>query len=203
MIRLLILSLIVSITLSFLWWPSAKNENAIFELIDKERAWQTEHLGFDLVSKTDEGIRTIVNTLLTSPIPSGPQSTLPYSERSADEEIKAAVHRVFQKPYWQAMFALLVLAIGRILVTGLMGLSLAPLLVAVLLDAHCAREVRYAQFKPLSSMTFRIAMSGFFIILELMIILSVAPIWINPNFILLGFVLLGGTLHQMLVNYYK
>ena len=107
MSRFLWLSLIFCVAISLIWWPGAKNEASIFELIERERSWQMEHLGFDLVDSIDSGLQSIQSILLTSPIPAGGDSTLAYSVGETDHELQAATHRIAQQPYFQAMFALI------------------------------------------------------------------------------------------------
>ena len=107
MSRFLWLSLIFCVAISLIWWPGAKNEASIFELIERERSWQMEHLGFDLVDSIDIGLQSIQSILLTSPIPAGGDSTLAYSVGETDHELQAATHRIAQQPYFQVV-------IGRI-----------------------------------------------------------------------------------------
>ena len=107
MSRFLWLSLIFCVAISLIWWPGAKNEASIFELIERERYWQLEHLGFDLVDSIDSGLQSIQSILLTSPIPAGGDSTLAYSVGETDHELQAATHRIAQQPYFQVV-------IGRI-----------------------------------------------------------------------------------------
>ena len=88
MSRFLWLSLIFCVAISLIWWPGAKNEASIFELIERERYWQLEHLGFDLVDSIDSGLQSIQSILLTSPIPAGGDSTLAYSVGETDHELQ-------------------------------------------------------------------------------------------------------------------
>lgn len=203
MVRVLCLSLIVSLSLSLIWWPGAKNESLIFDLIEKERIWQADNLGFDIVSTVDKTTSELITFLSTSPIPRGPDSTLPYSISSADSEIQAAVARVTQQPYWQAMFALIVLAIGRLLVTTHIAIALFPLLIPVIIDALSAREIQHVLFKASDSFQFRLATCSLFILIEIFLVISMFPIWINPDLILAGFILLGVALHRTVKHYYR
>lgn len=203
MSRFLWLSLIFCVVISLIWWPGAKNEASIFELIERERSWQTENLGFDLVDSIDSSLESIQKVLLTSPIPAGGDSTLAYSVAETDYELQAATQRIAQQPYFQAMFALTVLALGRVLLTGLLGLSFLPLMLVVVLDALCVREIRHVKFRPSSSLQFRVALALFFVLVELMFIMSLAPIWIDPFWILVGFISLAVCLHQITANYYR
>ena len=203
MSRFLWLSLIFCVAISLIWWPGAKNQQSIFELIDRERAWQTEHLGFDLVESIDSGLLSIQSMLLTSPIPRGEDSTLAYSVNSFDHELEAAAQRIGQQPYFQALFALVVLSIGRIMVTGLLAIVFIPLLLVVTIDALCVREIRHLKFRPSNSFHFRFALTGFFILLELMVVMSLAPIWFDPFWILGCFLTLLLCIHQMASNYYR
>lgn len=203
MSRFIWLSLIFCVAISLIWWPGAKNHQSIFELIDRERAWQTEHLGFDLVESIDSGLQSIQSMLLTSPIPRGEDSTLAYSVSSFDHELEAAAQRIGQQPYFQALFALVVLSIGRIMVTGLLAIVFIPLLLVVTIDALCIREIQHLKFRPSNSFHFRFALAGFFILIELMIVMSLAPIWVDPHWILGCFLTLLLCIHQMTSNYYR
>lgn len=203
MSRFLWLSLIFCVAISLIWWPGTKNHQSIFELIDRERAWQTEHLGFDLVESIDSGLQTIQSLLLTSPIPRGEDSTLAYSVGSVDHELEAAAHRIVKQPYFQALFALIVLSIGRIMVTGLLAIVFFPLMLVVTIDALCVREIRHLKFRPSNSFHFRFALVGFCILIELMLVMSLAPIWVDPFWILGGFSTLLLCIQQMTSNYYR
>lgn len=203
MIRIATLALIFCVSLSLLWWPGAKNEQVIFSVIEKERIWQLQNLGFDFVNTMDQGLVTLINSLMTSPIPRGQESTLPYSSSASDEALKAAVDRVTQKPYWQAMFALILLALGRLLVTCHLGLYLLPLVIPIVIDALSVREIQHVQFKMPNSHRFRLASASFFVLLELLIVISMVPLWITPNALLPVFLFLGLALHQMCKHYYK
>lgn len=203
MTRFLWLSLIAAIGISLLWWPAEKNHDVIFDLINQERIWQTQYLGFDLVETVNRGLLHIQSLLTHSPIPSGVESTLRHPIGMVDHEIEAAVNRVAQEPYPKAMFALIVLAIGRFLVTCFLVLLLSPLIFVVAVDALCAREIRHARFLPSNSLRFRIALTFIFMLIEIMCVMSLVPVWINPFFILLGFIAVLTCIHQMLRNYYK
>lgn len=203
MSRFLWLSLIAAIGISLLWWPAEKNHDVILDLINQERIWQTQYLGFDLVETVDQGLLHIQSLLTHSPIPSGTESTLRHPVGMVDHEIEAAVNRVAQEPYPKAMFALIVLAIGRFLVTCFLALLLSPLIFVVAVDALCAREVRHAKFLPASSLQFRIALALFFVLVEVMCVMCLAPVWINPFFILLGFTAVLVCIHQIFTHYYK
>ena len=172
-------------------------------MIERERTWQTEHLGFDLVDAVDRQLISIQNLIFQSPIPTGDRSTLRHPTGVVDHEIEGAVRRVSQEPYFQAMFALIVLAIGRVLVTGLLALLMIPVFGSVVVDAMCAREIRHVKFLPSDSFQFRIAMGAFFILIEVMFVLSLAPVWIDPFWILGGFLLMGFCLHRLITHYYK
>ena len=203
MSRFLWLSLIFCVSVSLLWWPGAKNQSSIFELIERERAWQNEYLGFDLVDKIDYQLQNIQSFIFQSPIPTGRESTLRHSDGLTDHEIQGAVLRVSQEPYFQAMFALIVLAIGRLLVTLLLGLLLSPLFLAVGIDALCDRKVRQAKFQPSSSFQFRIAFTFFFILIDGICVMSLVPIWIDPLLILIVFLLISVVTHQMICHYFN
>ena len=203
MTRIIYSSLILGLFASILLWPSAKNQATIEELMQKERAWQTQYLGFDLVNKVDSTLRNIQNNMLYLPIAHTPESSLTYSEGATDEEMRQAGIRVSQKPYFQALFALIVLAIGRMLVTGLLSLSLLPFLGAAIVDGLCEREIRYARFKPSSSLQFRVAGVTLFIVIELICLISLIPLWIDPLVILGGILLLAVCIQRLITHYYR
>lgn len=203
MTRIIYSSLILGLFASILLWPSAKNQASIEELMQKERAWQTQYLGFDLVNKVDSVLRNIQNNMLYLPIAHTPESSLTYSEGATDEEMRQAGIRVSQKPYFQALFALIVLAIGRMLVTGLLSLSLLPFLGAAIVDGLCEREVRYARFKPSSSLQFRATGVTLFIVIELICLISLIPLWIDPLVILGGILLLAVCTQRLITHYYR
>lgn len=203
MTRLIYSSLILGLFASILLWPVAKNQACIEELMQKERTWQTQYLGFDLVNKVDTTLRNIQNNMLYLPISHSTESSLVYSEGSTDDEMRQAGIRVSQKPYFQALFALIVLAIGRMLVTGLLSLSLLPFLGAAIVDGLCEREVRYAKFKPSSSLQFRAAGVTLFIVIEQICLISLMPLWIDPLVILGGILLLTVCVQRLITHYYR
>ena len=203
MTRLIYSSLILGLFASIFLWPVAKNQACIEELMQKERTWQTQYLGFDLVNKVDTTLRNIQNNMLYLPISHSTESSLVYSEGSTDDEMRQAGIRVSQKPYFQALFALIVLAIGRMLVTGLLSLSLLPFLGAAIVDGLCEREVRYAKFKPSSSLQFRAAGVTLFIVIELICLISLMPLWIDPLVILGGILLLTVCVQRLITHYYR
>lgn len=201
MSRFLWLSLIAAIGVSLLWWPAEKNHDVIFDLINQERVWQTQYLGFDLVETVDRGLLHIQSLLTHSPIPSGAESTLRHPVGMVDHEIEAAVNRVAQEPYPKAMFALIVLAIGRFLVTCFLALLLSPLIFVVAVDALCAREVRHAKFLPASSLRFRIALAGFFLLSEMFCVLCFVPVLTNTDLTLIFFLVMTACLHEAISHY--
>ena len=203
MSRFLWLSLIFCICVSLLWWPGARNQASIFELIERERAWQTEHLGFDLVDAIDTQLISIQNFIFQSPIPTGDRSTLRHSIGAVDHEIEGAVTRVSQEPYLQSMCALILFAIGVVFVRGLLALVIIPIVGAVVVDAMFAREIRHVKFLPSDYFQFRLAIAAFFVLIEVMFVLSLAPVWIDPFWILGGFLLIGFSIHRLITHYYK
>lgn len=203
MARMICLSLIFSLAVSLIWWPGTQNKDSIFDLIEKERLWQAENLGFDVVDTVDDGIDRIIEVFSTSPIPRGPQSTLPYSTSVMDQKIEEAVLRVIERPYWQAMYALIILALGRLLVTAHLASFLLPLLIPAVVDALSIREVCHVQFKLPNPFRFRLSATAVCLLAELMIVISMVPIWIHPNVMLVGFLLLGLCIHQMTKHYYR
>ena len=86
MTRFLWLSLIAAIGVSLLWWPAEKNHDVIFDLINQEKIWQTQYLGFDLVETVDQGLLHIQSLLTHSPIPSGTESTLRHPVGMVDHD---------------------------------------------------------------------------------------------------------------------
>lgn len=203
MSRFLWLSLIAAIGVSLLWWPAEKNHDVIFDLINHERIWQTQYLGFDLVETVDRGLLHIQSLLTHSPIPSGTESTLRHPAGMVDHEIEAAVNRVAQEPYPKAMFALIVLAIGRFLVTCFLVLLLSPLFFVVAVDAICVREIRHSRFIPSSSFRFRIAFTGLFVFTEIFCITCFIPVFISANLTLAIPLATTVCLHVGISNYQK
>ena len=141
--------------------------------------------------------------LLTSPIPSGDQASLEYSEHFTDSEVQGAVSRILAIPYLQATYAITILAIGRILVTGLLGLNLLPLIAVVIVDALCVRKIRYARFLPSSSFLLRTALVTACIMVQGVIVMSFMPFFINPYWILFGFISLSACIYLVVTHAYK
>lgn len=191
------------ILVQIIWWSAGRNEAFTLDLIEQERIWQTEYLGFDLVDKVNDFLLDVEEFLSTSPIPSGRDSSLEYSVGSTDREIEGAVSRLLSIPYLQATYAIIILAIGRILVTCLLGLNLLPLVAVVIVDALCTRKIRYARFLPSSSFLLRTSLVSFFVMVYGLIILSFMPVFINPYWILFGFILLTGCIYLMVSHSYK
>lgn len=192
MTRTLWLIFIFGLSASLIWWPGAKNEATIEALIQKERAWQEEHLGFDLVEKTDEWLTSIQHLAARTSLPHGPESSLSYrSSALGEDEFLAAHERVSQKPYFQALFALLVLSIGRVIVTILLALLLSPVAGALVIDALCAREIRATRFGFPDPFRFRLAGTALILALEGLFLISLVPLWIPPA-VILGFFLFTG-----------
>ena len=191
------------ILIQIIWWSAGCNEAFTFDLIERERIWQAEYLGFDLVDKVNDSLIDVEQFLSTSPIPSGRDSSLEYSVGSSDQEIEGAVSRLLNIPYLQATYAIVILAIGRILVTCFLGLNLLPLIAVVIVDALCTRKIRYARFLPSSSFLLRGSLVSFFIMVQGLIILSFMPVFINPYWILFGFILLLGCIYMIVSHSYK
>ena len=181
MTRMIFLSLIFSLAVSLIWWPGTQNKDDIFDLIEKERLWQAENLGFDVVDSVDEGIHRIVEVFTTSPIPKGSQSTLPYSTSVMDQKIEEAVLRVIERPYWQAMYALIILALGRLLVSAHLASFLLPLLIPAVVDALSIREVRHVQFKLPNAFRFRLSATAVCLLAELMIVISMVSTYLESS----------------------
>lgn len=203
MARIYWMVLIFGVAVSLIWWPGMKNEAYIFSIIEKERAWQMENLGFDLVSTIDKGMMRIPEAWSSGVIPTGYESSIEMTQGFAESEMMAATERTGNTPYFKALFALLVLAIGRLCTTVVLGLLMLPLFGACLIDGLVQREVRLSKFKSPESFHFRVAWAGVFAILEGMILLSLVPIVIDASWILMGFLFLGGTVFSLSLNLYK
>lgn len=203
MARIYWMVLIFGVAASLIWWPGMKNEAYIFSVIDKERAWQMENLGLDLVSKIDKGMMEIQRAWSSGVIPMGDESSIEMTQGFAELEMMAATERTENTPYFKALFALLVLAIGRLCTTVVLGLLLLPLLGACFIDGLVQREVRFSKFKSPESFHFRMAWAGLFAVAEGMILISLAPTVIDASWILMGFLFLGGTVFSLSLNLYK
>lgn len=202
MVRVFWIVLIVGVAVSLIWWPGMRNEAYIFSLIEKERLWQTQNLGFDLVQMIDRGMRSIQGGLV-NPIPYGSESSIFTTIGLAEDETVAATERMGETPYFQAFFALLVLALGRLCTTVVLSVLLLPILGACWIDGLTQREVRLAKFKNPESFHFRVAWVLMFALFELMILMSLMPIWIHPMWILVCVGLLGLVAFVLALNLYK
>lgn len=202
MARIYWMVLIFGVAVSLIWWPGMKNEAYIFSVIEKERAWQMENLGLDLVSTIDKGMMRI-GAWSSGVIPMGDESSIEMSQGFAESEMMAATERTGDTPYFKALFALLVLAIGRLCTTVVLGLLLLPLLGACFIDGLVQREVRLSKFKSPESFHFRVAWVGVFGITELMILLSLVPTVITPESVLLCFLFGGVMVYVLALNLYK
>ena len=90
------------ILVQILWWSAGHNEAFTIDLIERERVWQIQYLGFDLVERVNQLLVGVEQFLSTSPIPSGDQASLEYSEHFTDSEVQGAVSRILAIPYLQA-----------------------------------------------------------------------------------------------------
>lgn len=203
MARIYWIVLIFGVAVSLIWWPGMKNEAYIFSVIEKERAWQMENLGFDLVSTIDKGMMRIQRACRAWVIPMGDESSIEMTQGFAESEMMAATERTGDTPYFKALFALLVLAIGRLCTTVVLGLLMLPLLGACFIDGLVQREVRLSKFKSPESFHFRVAWVGVFGIIELMILLSLVPIVITTESVLLCFLFGGVMVYVLALNLYK
>ena len=203
MARIYWMVLIFGVAVSLIWWPGMKNEAYIFSIIEKERAWQMENLGFDLVSTIDVAMKEIQRSWSSGVIPMGDDSSIEMTQGIAESEMMVATERTGNTPYFRALFALLVLAIGRLCTTVVLGLLMLPLFGACLIDGLVQREVRLSKFKSPESFHFRVAWVGVFGIVELMILLGLAPIVITPESVLLCFLVLGVLVFVLVLNLYK
>ena len=203
MARIYWMVLVFGVAVSLIWWPGMKNEAYIFSVIEKERAWQVENLGLDLVLTIDGAMKEIQRSWSSGVIPMGDDSSIEMTQGIAESEMMVATERTGNTPYFKALFALLVLAIGRLCTTVVLGLLMLPLLGACFIDGLVQREVRLSKFKSPESFHFRVAWAGVFAILEGMILISLAPIVIDASWILMGFLFLGGTVFSLALNLYK
>lgn len=202
MARVFWIVLIVGVAVSLIWWPGMRNETYIFALIEKERLWQSQNLGIDLVQMIDWGMRSIQAGWI-NPIPYGSESSILTTIGMAESETVAAAGRMGETPYFQAFFALLVLALGRLCTTVVLSVMLLPVLGACWIDGLTQREVCLAKFKNPESFHFRVAWVLMFALLELMILLSLMPIWIHPMWILMSVGMLGILVFVFALNLYK
>lgn len=203
MARIYWMVLIFGVAVSLIWWPGMKNEAYIFSVIEKERAWQMENLGFDLVSTIDRAMKGIQNGWNSGIIPMGEDSSIEMTLGFAESEMMVATERTGNTPYFKALFALLVLAIGRLCTTVVLGLLMLPLLGACFIDGLVQREVRLSKFKSPESFHFRLAWAGVFAVAEGLILISLAPTVIDASWILMGFLFLGGGVFFLSLNSYK
>lgn len=203
MARIYWMVLIFGVAVSLIWWPGMKNEAYIFSVIEKERAWQMENLGFDLVSTIDEGMRKIQRAWSFGVIPMGDESSIEMTQGFAESEMMAATERTGNTPYFKALFALLVLAIGRLCTTGVLGLLMLPLFGACIIDGLVQRGVRLSRFKSPESFHFRVAWAGVFAVAEGMILLSLVPDCLGGELLVFGFLILGYVVQRCALNYYS
>ena len=203
MARIYWIILIFGVVVSLIWWPGMKNEAYIFSVIEKERAWQVENLGFDLVSTIDVAMKKIQRRWSSGVIPMGNESSIEMTQGFAESEMMAATERTGNTPYFKALFALLVLAIGRLCTTVVLALLMLPLLGACFIDGLVQREVRLSKFKSPEGFHFRVAWTGVFAVVEVMILVSLAPIVITPESILLCFLFGGVMVYVLALNLYK
>lgn len=203
MARIYWMVLIFGVAVSLIWWPGMKNEAYILSVIEKERAWQMENLGFDLVSTIDGAMKKVQRSWSSGVIPMGDDSSIEMTQGFAESEMMAATERTRNTPYFKALFALLVLAIGRLCTTVVLGLLMLPLFGACFIDGLVQREVKMSKFKSPESFHFRVAWAGVFVIVEVMILVSLAPIMIATESILLCFLFLGIVVYVLALNLYK
>lgn len=202
MARVFWIVLIVGVTVSLIWWPGMRNEAYIFALIEKERLWQAQNIGVDLVQMIDWRMRSIQAGWVNL-IPYGSECSIFTTIGMAEDETIAATGRMGETPYFQAFFALLVLALGRLCTTVVLSVLLLPILGACWIDGLTQREVSLTKFKNPESFHFRVAWVLMFALLELMILMSLMPIWIHPMWILVSEGLLGFLMFVLALNLYK
>lgn len=202
MARVFWIVLIVGVTVSLIWWPGMKNEAYIFALIEKERLWQVQNLGFDLVQMIDWGMKRI-QAGWVNPIPHGSESLIFTTIGMAEDETIAATGRMGKTPYFQAFFALLVLAFGRLCTTVVLSMLLLPVLGACWIDGLMQREVHFARFKNPESFHFRFVWVLMFALIEMLILMCLVPILIEPIYLLLWLCVMGIAISTLGLNLYK
>lgn len=202
MARVFWMVLIVGVTVSLIWWPGMRNEVYIFALIEKERIWQSQNLGVDLVQMIDWGMKSI-QAGWVNPIPKGSESSIFTTIGMAEDETVAATGRMGETPYFQALFALLVLALGRLCTTVALSVLLLPVLGACWIDGLTQREVRLAKFKNPESFHFRVAWVLMFALIEMLILMCLVPILIGPLYLLLWLCVMGIAISMLGLNLYK
>ncbi len=174
---------IFGLSASLIWWPGAKNEATIRQLIQQERLWQEKHLGVDLVEVVDEQLRAIQLIAFNVSFLKDEQSNIPYTRSLGEEDFRLATQRVTEKPYFQALFALLVLSLGRLIVTVLLFALLLPFFIAAIIDGLVERKVKGRELNPPDPYRFRIACAALTIAIEGLFLVSLIPLWITPTVI--------------------
>ena len=174
---------IFGLSASLIWWPGAKNEATIRQLIQQERLWQEKHLGVDLVEVVDEQLRAIQLIAFNVSFLKDEQSNIPYTRSLGEEDFRLATQRVTEKPYFQALFALLVLSLGRLIVTVLLFALLLPFFIATIIDGLVERKVKGRELNPPDPYRFRIACAALTIAIEGLFLVSLIPLWITPTVI--------------------
>ena len=203
MARIYWMVLIFGVAVSLIWWPGMKNEAYIFSVIEKERAWQVENLGLDLVLTIDGAMKEIQRSWSSGVIPMGDDSSIEMTQGIAESEMMVATERTGNTPYFKALFALLVLAIGRLCTTVVLGLLMLPLLGACFIDGLVQREVRLSKFKSPESFHFRVAWAGLVAVAEGMSLISLLPTVFDASLLVLVFVSLGVIIFIVTLNWYK
>ena len=183
MTKTLWLIFIFGLSASLIWWPGAKNEATIRQLIQQERLWQEKHLGVDLVEVVDEQLRAIQLIAFNVSFLKDEQSNIPYTRSLGEEDFRLATQRVTEKPYFQALFALLVLSLGRLIVTVLLFALLLPFFIAAIIDGLVERKVKGRELNPPDPYRFGIACAALTIAIEGLFLVSLIPLWITPTVI--------------------
>ena len=190
---------IFGLSASLIWWPGAKNEATIRQLIQEERLWQEKHLGVDLVEVVDEQLQAIQLMALNTSFLRGEQSNIPYTRSLGEEDFRLATQRVSEKPYFQALFALLVLSLGRLIVTTLLLVLLLPFFIAAIIDGLVERKIKAREMSPPNPYRFRIACAAVTIAFEGLFLVSLIPLWITPTaipFLFIGLAYIGYNLSR-------
>ena len=187
---------------SLIWWPGAKNEETIQRLIQEERLWQRDHLGVDLVEIVDNQLKTIQHQAMSTTFLRNDSSNIPYTRSLGEEDFLSATHRVSSKPYFQALFSLLVLSLGRLIVTGLLLMLLLPFFLAVMIDGLVERKIRRIHMKFPNPYYFRLSGLALMIALEGLFLISLIPLWIPPVVIPLSFLALAYITHCLIIHYF-
>ncbi len=195
-------TLVISIVLSVLYWPIANPEVELWDLIEKERAWQVAYLGVDVMQTLSVWGERVMDALLTNPFGQEQVRAIHRTSGSFDRDLEIVSWRIFQTPYFRGLYALIVLSIGRLLCCVYLSLLLVPILVVFAVDGWVAARIAATHFKSPNSTRFRIAEMMIFVCLEAVIVVSLLPIWISPDVILIVLGMMGMAFWGLLRYWY-